>query len=325
MTLIDVHQHLWPEALLEALARRGSAPCLRRLGADWLLHVPGEPPSSLAPDVSDMRGRAAALEAAGVDAGLVALSSVLGVEGLPGQDARELIAAYAAGVAALPDGFEAWGSIPLAGTPDLDDVDAILDAGFVGLSVPAGALAGLDELARLAPVLERLEALDAPLFVHPGPSPWERPDPSAQPEQVAGVPGWWLALTVYVEQMNAAWHAFATDGRRRHPRLRVLFAMLAGLAPLHRDRLELRGGGALDTRDENVFYDTSSYGADVVCALTRVVGGGQIVMGSDSPVLDARAPDFGVASDVWRQVLADNAARLLGRPAHPLSLVETAP
>ena len=48
--------------------------------------------------------------------------------------------------------------------------------------------------------------------------------------------------------MQAAWHAFAVWGRPAHPRLRVCFAMLAGLAPLHRERLVARGGARSATR-----------------------------------------------------------------------------
>ncbi len=63
-----------------------------------------------------------------------------------------------------------WGALALD-HPDPDDVDRALDRGCVGLSLPAGALAGVDRLARLRPVLARLERRGAPLFVHPGPGP----------------------------------------------------------------------------------------------------------------------------------------------------------
>ena len=58
--------------------------------------------------------------------------------------------------------------------------------------------------------------------------------------------------------MQTAWYAFAVWGRPAHPRLRVCFAMLAGLAPLHRERLLARGGDVV--RDPGVFLDVSSYG-----------------------------------------------------------------
>ena len=60
--------------------------------------------------------------------------------------------------------------------------------------------------------------------------------------------------------MSAAWLTFATHGRRELPRLRVVFAMLAGGAPLLAERLATRGGPEIDLRDPLAFYDTSSYG-----------------------------------------------------------------
>src|SRR6476619_5651135 len=39
----DLHQHLWPEALLRELAGRSAPPRLRLDGRDWLLELPGEP------------------------------------------------------------------------------------------------------------------------------------------------------------------------------------------------------------------------------------------------------------------------------------------
>ena len=44
--------------------------------------------------------------------------------------------------------------------------------------------------------------------------------------------------------MQAAWLTFATHGRRELPRLRVVYAMLAGGGPLLSERLATRGGPA---------------------------------------------------------------------------------
>jgi hypothetical protein len=97
-------------------------------------------------------------------------------------------------------------------------------------------------------------------------------------------PAWWPALTGYVAGMQAAWHGWGLWGRPAHPRLRVCFAMLAGLAPLHRERLVARGGRpAAHPLD---FYDTSSYGTRAIDAVLREVGVDQLVNGSDRPVIE---------------------------------------
>jgi 6-methylsalicylate decarboxylase len=86
--------------------------------------------------------------------------------------------------------------------------------------------------------------------------------------------------------MQAAWLTFAAFGRREHPDLRVVFAMLAGGAPLLSERLVTRGGPTTDLRDPNTFYETSSYGPEAIEMTARLAGWDQLVYGSDRPVID---------------------------------------
>ena len=72
--------------------------------------------------------------------------------------------------------------------------------------------------------------------------------------------------------MQAAWLTFATHGRRELPGLTVVFAMLAGGAPLQSERLAARGGPAIDLQDPLTFYDTSSYGAGMIDAMAELGG-----------------------------------------------------
>jgi hypothetical protein len=174
----------------------------------------------------------------------------------------------------------------------------LLEAGFVGACVSAGALGGPDGFDRLGPVLETLERRGAPLLVHPGPAP---------PADAERMPSWWAALTGYVASMQTAWHAFAVWGRPAHPGLRVCFAMLAGLAPLQRERLVARGGPAVS--DPDVLLDVSSYGARTVDAVLREVGVDRLVEGSDRPVVGLTERALG---DAVRTALRErNPARLL--------------
>jgi 6-methylsalicylate decarboxylase len=277
---IDVHQHLWTESLLDGLAARRTVPFVRRSHGLTVLHSAGEQPYLIDLDAEVPARRASQLEEDGLDLALVALSSPIGVEALPREQAQELIEAHLQGVLALPAGFATWGPVALD-RADPDDVDDLLERGCVGVSLPAAALAGPDALARVAPLLERVQAHRATLFVHPGSVPGTRPVPATLSE-----PLWWRPLTDYVAQMQAAWLTFATLGRREHPRLRILFAMLAGGAPLLSERLDARGGPAVDLRDPLVFYDTSSYGPAAVETMARRVGPEQLVYGSDRPVVE---------------------------------------
>jgi hypothetical protein len=115
--------------------------------------------------------------------------------------------------------------------------------------------------------------------------------------------------------MNAAWHAFAAFGRPQHPELRVLFAMLAGGAPLHGERLAARGGPRGALADTGAFYDTSSYGPRTLDALVRCVGVDQLVFGSDRPVVDAPAGPAPLGPAAAEAMVAGNVARLLAPAA----------
>jgi predicted TIM-barrel fold metal-dependent hydrolase len=301
----DVHQHLWTTPLLDALADRERLPFVRRTDGMTVLHCAGEQAWAIDVERETPLQRADLVRADGLDLAVTALSSPVGIEALPREEARELIEAHLTGIEALPDTFAAWGPIALD-HPAPRDVDDLIERGCIGISLPAGALAGPEAIDAMGAVLERAAHLSAPVFVHPGPAPGHRP-----PQPSLNQPLWWAALTGYVAEMQAAWLTFATVGRREHPDLRVLFAMLAGGAPLLSERLLARGGPPVALRDPLTFYETSSYGPVAIEAVANRVGAGQLLYGSDRPVIEP-IPTAGF--DV---VLQANAARFLAaaRPA----------
>ena len=304
----DIHQHLWTEPLVQALAQRTEFPFVRDEHGLTVLFLAGERPYVIDLASEAPARRAELVRGDGLDRALVCLSSPLGIESLPRVQAQPLLDAYHEGALALGEPFGVWGAIALD-DPDPDDVDRVLHRGCVGVSLPAGALAGVDRLTRVQPLLARLSSLGAPLFVHPGAAA----APGAGASSL-GDPLWWPALTHYVADMHAAWLAFLGAGRAEHPELRVLFAMLAGLAPLHRERLAARGGPDRSEPDPLVFYDTSSYGPLAIGALSDAIGGpGQLLYGSDRPVVEPALLHEPGALD-W-ELLADATARAIGAPS----------
>jgi hypothetical protein len=298
MTKLDVHQHLWTDPLLHGLAGRAELPFVRRQNGLTILFLAGERPYVIDTSAETVARRVAALEADGLDRALVCLSSPLGIESLPREQSEPLIDAYHDGALSLGEPFGVWGAIPLDRLNPAD-VDRALDRGCVGIALPAGSLASVYAVARMYLVLARLEMAGAPLLVHPGPGP------------VAGARGaaggslndplWWPALTRYVAQMQAAWLAFVTAGRPEHQGLRVIFSMLAGLAPLQLERLHARGGPSTGPADPLLFYDTSSYGPVALAMLGPMVGWRQLLYGSDRPVLEPTQLDVSAALD-WQTV-----------------------
>jgi hypothetical protein len=308
MIKIDVHQHLWTEPLVRALADRREFPFVREEQGLTVLYLAGERPY-----VIDLAGelparRAALVERDGLDRALLCLSSPLGIEALPRAQSGALIDAYHDGALALGGPFGVWGAVALD-RADPDDVDRALDRGCIGLSLPAGALGSVGALSRLHGLLGRLEQRGAPLFIHPGPGSAGAASSPVGQASLAD-PLWWPALTGYVAGMHAAWLTFLTAGRAQHPELRVVFAMLAGLAPLHAERLSARGGPSSRPHDPLVFYDTSSYGASAVRMLEEVVGSEQLLYGSDRPVVEPG--ELGMPEALDWDPIADGIRRAFG-------------
>jgi hypothetical protein len=274
-----VHQHLWPARLVEMLRGRSRPPRLR----GWTLELGGEPDYPVDPRHHDVDLRRDEAVGGRLDLVLVSLSSPLGIEQLPPSECNELLEAYHDGALELPEPFGAWAAACLAEV-DPGALERELARGFVGLQLPANALCDERGYARLAPLLHVLEDAGRPLFIHPGPAMLPRE-----------VPTWWPAIVSYVQQMHEAWYAFRAFGRPRHPGLRVCFAMLAGLAPLHGERFLARTGQRTVV-DENAFLDVSSYGLRAVDATVRVLGIDVLVAGSDRPYASPVLPDLGAAA-----------------------------
>ncbi|MCD5312652.1 amidohydrolase family protein [Kineosporia babensis] len=275
----DVHQHLWPPALLEALRARTEPPFLR----GYTLYLDGEPPYEVNPADHDVAAR---LAQQGDVRALVSLSSPLGLEDLPPAEAQPLLDAWHTGAQAFPAGFGAWAAVGRI-EPDRAGLAELLRGSFVGLQIPATWISTPRALEALAPVLQVCEGANKPVFVHPGAvsSPAEEE-----------LPGWWPAVVDYTAQMSAAWWAWHRIGRSLLPQLRIGFVAGAGLAPLHHERMVARGG-RLGRTDPGVFVETSSYGPQAVDALIRALGIDAVIRGSDRPYAQPTPLGFGNAAD----------------------------
>jgi hypothetical protein len=293
MPAIDLHQHLWPEPLIEQLRRRTRAPYLR----GWTLHTDGEPPYDVDPTDHDVQRRIALDQRADVGLACVSLSAPLGIEALPREEAGALIDAWHLGASDLPGHFAAWASVP-ADEPDLSVLAGLLAGPFIGLQLPATQLATPGDWLAVGDVLRTAELAGKPVFVHPGPA------------TVGAEPSWWAPVVGYVGQLQASWWGWhAMGGRAQFPDLRLVFAAGAGLAPLQHERLVARGG-RLGPVDPHVFVDTSSYGAQAVDGLARALGIDAIVLGSDRPYAEPLRSALGDAAT--KLIRVDNPRRALG-------------
>lgn len=298
---VDVHQHLWPEPFVEALRARTRPPLLR----DWTLHTATEAPYAVNPAEHDPARRSEQDRAAARV--LVSLSSPLGIEDLPPDEAQPLLDAWHAGANRLPEPFAAWASVSHR-EPDLDRLKDLMVTGgtpagsaargCVGLQISATQLATPRSLERIAPVLRRCEELDRPVLVHPGPA-----------ASRADTPAWWPAVVDYPAQLQAAWWSWRAEGRRLLPELRICFVAGAGLGPVHHERFAARAHRHPPV-DRGAFVETSSYGRQGVDALIRALGIDVVVLGSDRPYATPfTSPDLGAAAR--RAIEVTNPTRLM--------------
>lgn len=283
----DVHQHLWPASFVAALRDRSAPPFLR----DVELTTP-EGTFELDPHAHDPERRIAQLDRDEIDVALVSLQPSLGIELLAPGERDELEHVWVDGirdvVAAAGGRFRA-----LAPWRVLD--------GFAGTSVGASALLGGE---RGEVILGSVALGGGFLFVHP----------EAEGALPPGRPDWWHWTAGYTGQMQRSYLAWIGGGRERHPSVPVVFAMLAGGAPIHHERLTHRGVDVRASLDANTLFDTSSYGRRAIELCIETFGVERLVYGSDTPVIDP-APTLGAVRGfgdaVARLLQTENPGRLI--------------
>lgn len=177
MPRFDVHQHLWPEQLVAALAKRSEPP---RLVGSRLDLREGSFETDL--EAHDLDTRLRLLDRDEIDVAIVSCPPTIGFE-----EAHELAEAYDEGI--LEVASASSGRIrPLACGEERE--------GFVGTCVSAQRV-----------VRDPLALRGSLLFVHPGYSP---PPPDGQP-------AWWTPVVEYTAQMQAAFAAWVAGGRSDVP------------------------------------------------------------------------------------------------------------
>src|SRR3954453_16865388 len=87
---VDIHQHLWPDELVDRLRARSRPPYLR----GWTLHTDGEPPYDVHPTDHVPVSRIPADHHAEVGSACLSPSAPLGTERLPRPEARPLVDAW---------------------------------------------------------------------------------------------------------------------------------------------------------------------------------------------------------------------------------------
>ena len=287
MATVDVHQHLWPEPLVELLVRRKAPP--RLVGST--LELPHGLAFEVDLEAHRLETRVALLDRNEIDVAVVSLPPTLGAGTLPDDEWEELADAYERGIRELAGTSERIVALGARAS----------SAEFAGTCLAAPALV---DVHAAAPLLSALDERGAFLFVHPGPV-------SARP----GRPAWWPIVVEHAVQMQEAYAAWLAHGALRWPALRVVFALLAGGGPFQLERLQAHGVSGRDSLHGNVLFETSSYGRRALELCLSTLGVGQVLFGSNAPrrdpavgLDDVRGFGDAVLDALWNR----NPSRLLG-------------
>ncbi len=188
--------------------------------------------------------RLASLDAAGINLQVMAMSGP-GADLLPPTEgvafARDLNDALAAEVARHPTRYAGFAHLPLS-APDAaaDEFErAVKKLGFLGAMVNGTADGLFLDDKKFEPVLARAEALDVPIYIHPG-----IPPAAIREAYYSGLGG---PLSTILTQAGWGWHAevavhvlrlVLSGALDRHPRLQIVIGHLGEGLQVMMDRFD---------------------------------------------------------------------------------------
>ncbi|WP_293970034.1 amidohydrolase family protein [Sphingomonas sp.] len=182
-------------------------------------------------------GRIAAMDAAGLDIALLSLGSP-GVQNFPVEQARELAQLandrVAAAVRAHPARFAALATVapqdPEAAARELER--AIGTLGLNGLLINSHTAGETLDAPRFTPILDALQALDVPLYIHP-----RDPLPSMRGLDLPGFNvGWGYGVEVGTHVLRL----IAGGVFDRFPKLKIVIGHMGEMLPFYLDRIDNR-------------------------------------------------------------------------------------
>lgn len=289
MRVVDIHNHFYPPAYLDALRTGGSAVTVR-MDADGNpeLHYPGDYNTAV-PGHRDIAFRQRVLEEAGVDTQVITLTTPGTHVEEPGRAARfaSLVNdAFAQIVAERKPRFAALATLPL-NDPKASVAEfrrAVDQLGFPGAmlfsNVNGVALAD----PRFWPLYEEANERAAVLHIHP-----------TNPISVEAMREYWMMPLVgfLFDTSIAAAHLVFSGAGERFPRIKWVLSHLGGAIPYVAERLD-RGFYAFKECRANItrppseylkqwYYDTVNFDTSALGMAVQFAGADRVLAGSDYP------------------------------------------
>jgi len=289
---IDMHAHWFPETLADAFRKRTSKPMIFTKD-DGKEYLEGSfPAAPLRLESLDARLRE--MYRTGVELGILSLSPVTGIEGLPAEESVPLCRivndALSAACTKYPGRFSGLASLPTADTgvmvAEFERVMAM--PGMVGAMLAGDGFLSLKRAERFRPFLEVADRYSAILLVHYG-----RIANDAEPVKIDSSDNGHPRVGTLDMQARLSQNMITfcmTDFLKSFPNMTVLSHNLGGNIPFeiermdHRTIIDMPPGTELPSkkfRAAPVLVDCNSLGARAIELAAEVYGADKIVFGSD--------------------------------------------
>jgi aminocarboxymuconate-semialdehyde decarboxylase len=319
---IDVQTHFLPQALVDALGRRGERPMLVDGPHGRMVQYGEGAAYPLLPEMTEVERKLEEMDKAGL--GMSVLSAnIPGLDWFDASDvesiARDTNDELAEVVAAHPDRFAALAALPMQ-VPELAvaELERTMGNGFCGAMLYSNVAGrSLDEPA-FRQVFEAADRLGAPLLLHPT---YPLAAPSLRVHALLPVIGFLFDTTTATMRL-------ILDGLfDRHPDLKFILGHVGSVIPYILGRVDyessrLPGGlGALETMPsehvKKLYVDTVSAWPPALAMVVELLGADRVLYATDHPFWDpARTRDALAQVDLTPEqreaIETGNARRILG-------------